>query len=47
MSHTAPETKTVFVTGARGGVGEATIKSLAKNFPSIKIVAGVRDEKKS
>jgi len=47
MSHTAPETKTVFVTGARGGVGEATIKSLAKNFPSIKIVAGVRDEKKA
>lgn len=37
----------IFVTGATGNCGRATIKYLCENFPNLKIMAGVRDTKKA
>jgi len=37
----------IFVTGATGNCGKATIKYLCENYPTLKIMAGVRDTKKA
>lgn len=37
----------IFVTGATGSTGSATVNYLYANFPNIKIMAGVRDIKKA
>jgi uncharacterized protein YbjT (DUF2867 family) len=37
----------IFITGANGNVGTSTIDHLHKNFPQVKVVAGVRDASKA
>jgi hypothetical protein len=38
---------TVFVTGAGGNVGSATVRALRKEFSSVNVIAGVHDLKKA
>jgi hypothetical protein len=43
----APAERTIFVAGASGNTGAATVQALLKHYPTVHVRAGVRDQKKA